>query len=118
MGGGTISIPTALTSFPNTKLKFLALQENELGGKIPDEFKYFESLFHLDLSNNDFDGAISESLGTMTNLTYLFLSENPKLTSGAIPPFLGHLTNLHELSLKKTSRTGFIPDFVGEKLIK
>ena len=45
-------------------------------------------------------------------MTYLFLAQND-FVSGPIPEWVAGLTNLEELSLKSTQRTGTIPASLG-----
>lgn len=47
----------------------------------------------------------------MSNLTYLFLSNNPYFKGHGIPEWIVQLTDLTDLSLRDTNRTGIIPDF-------
>jgi Leucine-rich repeat (LRR) protein/type II secretory pathway pseudopilin PulG len=95
---------------PNGTLQFLALYNNlltgELSGLLPELFQ----LTHLDVSSNTFTKWHID-LGALTHLTYLFLADNP-FPSGPFPTFLSSLTNLEELSLKSTQRTGTIPTFL------
>jgi Leucine-rich repeat (LRR) protein len=74
----------------------------------------FRNLKHLDLSSNQFVGAIPTSLKSLTSLTYLFLSDNEYLDQGAIPEWIQDLVNLRELSLRKTVRVGTIPTWLDE----
>ena len=67
------------------------------------------NLTHLDLSNNGLTGAIPAELGNLTNLVFLNLSGN-KL-SGRIPTSLGNLkSSIETLRIKNTGLTGCIPD--------
>jgi len=108
------TLPSTISA--NKDLFALSLHHNNLYGQIPDSIgDNFNALYHLDLSSNDFTGSIPDSIGYLSNLKYLFLAENP-FDIGPIPGFLKHLKNLGDLSLKGTSRSGTIPDFIGEEL--
>jgi len=61
---------------------------------------------------NNLVGYIPTSIGNLTNLKYLYLSEN-KLT-GTLPTWLSSLTNLNELALENNQFTGYIPAFLGK----
>ncbi|GAB4853895.1 hypothetical protein Ancab_018103 [Ancistrocladus abbreviatus] len=79
-----------------------------LPGQIPDWFgQRMGNLQVLDLHSCSITGAISSSLGNLTDLSTLILSDN-KLT-GAIPSTLGQLLNLVLLDLSGNSLTGSIP---------
>jgi len=94
-------------------LKFLSLGDNALTGEItwfPTHFP--NTMQHLDLANNSFTGRLP-AFGEMTGLTYLFLAFNQKFEPGPIPLSLTRLTNIVDLSLQATSRTGVIPDGFG-----
>mmetsp|Transcript_24717 Transcript_24717/g.36595 ORF Transcript_24717/g.36595 Transcript_24717/m.36595 type:complete len:687 (-) Transcript_24717:111-2171(-) len=97
-------------------LEFLSLHENMLNGEIPwASFSNLTSLAHLDLSSNTFTGGmVTDDIGQMDQLTYLFLANNTDLNQGPIPEALNALTKLEELSLKQTMRTGVIPTWIGK----
>jgi Leucine-rich repeat (LRR) protein len=86
-------------------LEFLSLSNNSLTGTLPTTIAYLTSLRHLDLTGNHLSGDIPSTLGSMQSLTYLLLSENDS-TPGPIPLFLSDLSNLRELGLRTTNRTG------------
>jgi Leucine-rich repeat (LRR) protein len=96
---------------PNEALTFLALQGNSLTGEVSGLLPELQGLTHLDVSNNQFK-SWHVDLGAMTSLNYLFLANNP-FPVGSFPPFVTLLTNLQELSLKGTQRTGIIPASLG-----
>ncbi|XVF45282.1 hypothetical protein PTKIN_Ptkin02bG0193200 [Pterospermum kingtungense] len=79
-----------------------------LPGSIPDWFgQRLLTLQVLDLRSCNITGAIPSSIGNMTNLTSLYLSDN-RLT-GQIPSTLGQLLNLSVLNLSKNFLNGSIP---------
>eukprot|EP00592_Proboscia_alata_P014158 CAMPEP_0194391742 /NCGR_PEP_ID=MMETSP0174-20130528/117460_1 /TAXON_ID=216777 /ORGANISM="Proboscia alata, Strain PI-D3" /LENGTH=180 /DNA_ID=CAMNT_0039186405 /DNA_START=212 /DNA_END=751 /DNA_ORIENTATION=- len=94
----TGSIPFEIKGL--TKLEFLSLSNNKLGGSIPyDSITSLTDLSHLFLSKNRLAGpAISSShIGKMVNLRALFIDNNN--LSGTIPKSLGSLTLLDKLSI-------------------
>jgi len=90
------------------KLSYLALHRNKFVGLIPTTINRLSNLQHLDISDNRFSSTMPESLGDLTKLTYMFLAKNDFI-AGPIPSSYRQLTQLQELSLKSTARTGTIP---------
>ncbi|OMP05203.1 hypothetical protein CCACVL1_02007 [Corchorus capsularis] len=83
-----------------------------LPGSIPDWFgQRLLTLQVLDLSSCSVIGVIPLSIGNMTNLTSLYLSNN-RLT-GQIPATLGQLLSLSVLDLSSNSLAGSIPSSFG-----
>ncbi|CAB9502108.1 serine threonine-protein kinase BRI1-like [Seminavis robusta] len=106
------TLPTLLSD-TNTALELLALNYNNLAGEIPTAFGQLVALKHLDLSVNQFTATIPDALSEMSDsLRILFLASNP-FQASPIPSFLQDMTNLIELSLKNTARTGEIPSWIG-----
>ncbi|CAM6118249.1 unnamed protein product [Calypogeia fissa] len=64
-------------------------------------------LKHLDLSNNSLGGSIPASLGNCLQMSYLALDEN--LLGGEIPSQLGNLIGLRTLNLSSNFLKGVIP---------
>lgn len=91
-----------------TTLQTLALQGNQITGKIPEEYGNLTSLTMLDLESNRLSGQIPSSLGNLKKLQFLMLDEN-NLT-GVIPVSLSSLSNLTTIQLGFNSLTGQIPD--------
>lgn len=60
----------------------------------------------IDLSSNNFSGAIPETIGSLKQLKLLNLSNN--MLSGPLPPFLANLTNLEALDLSQNQLSGEI----------
>jgi Leucine-rich repeat (LRR) protein len=92
----------------HSKVQFLALQDNTLGGSIPDSISNLSAMYHLDLSRNKLTGVIPDALASLQNLQYMFLSFND-FTEGNVPHYLGSMTSLKDLSLQNTRRIGHIP---------
>ena len=64
-------------------VKFVA-SRNSLTGLLPD-FTEMEGLISLELQDNLFVGPISSELGTMENLSYVFLQDNQLTGAFSIP---------------------------------
>ncbi len=84
---------------------------NGLSGSIPSELGSLANLTELWLQGNDLTGGIPSELGNLTNLEVLWLRNNP--LSGRIPAELGSLTNLTRLDLSFNELTGRIPAELG-----
>lgn len=66
----------------------------------------------IDLSQNNLDGNLPADIGLLTELIYIDLHYNQKLT-GNIPPEIGNLIKLKYLSLWDDDFTGTIPSEIG-----
>ena len=95
----------------NGRVTQLVLYGNGLTGSIPSSLGSLTNLLGLSLSNNDLTGSIPSSLGSLTNLLYLDIAAT-QLT-GSIPSSLGSLTNLEDLDLHFNQLTGSIPSSLG-----
>jgi len=94
----------------NVRMEFYSAYENSLDSMqgIGDLL----SLTHLDLSANAIEEVMpGAGLAKLLNLNYLFLANNPFL-EGTIPSEFVKLTQLEELSLQHTHRTGTLPEFI------
>uniref|UniRef100_A0A2N9GJ81 POU-specific domain-containing protein n=1 Tax=Fagus sylvatica TaxID=28930 RepID=A0A2N9GJ81_FAGSY len=69
--------------------------------------KIQDFLIVVDLSNNRFEGEISEGIGNLKGLHLLNLSNN--ILTGRIPFSLGNLSELESLDLSKNQLSGEIP---------
>ncbi|KAI3424639.1 LRRNT_2 domain-containing protein [Psidium guajava] len=69
--------------------------------------KIQEHLTLIDLSSNNFSGAIAVTMGSLKQVKFLNLSNN--MLSGPLPPFLANLTNLEALDLSQNRLSGEIP---------
>ncbi|KAL2334808.1 hypothetical protein Fmac_016021 [Flemingia macrophylla] len=94
----------------------LDLSNNQLSGPIPDCWSHFKSLSYLDLSHNDFSGKIPTSMGSLFHLRALLLRNN-SLTDD-IPLSLTNCTKLVMLDMTKNKLSGHVPAWIGRKLQK
>ncbi|XP_047182078.1 receptor-like protein EIX2 [Vigna umbellata] len=86
----------------------LDLSNNNLFGQIPDCWSHFKSLTYLDLSHNKFSGKIPTSLGSLLGLQVLLLRNNN--LSGHIPTWIGSkMQELQILSLGSNNFNGIFP---------
>jgi Leucine-rich repeat (LRR) protein len=69
-------------------------------------------VLHLNLNDNNLKGTIPPEVGNLTYLTNLSISGNYKL-EGTIPSSVGQLTNLINLSFGANNLTGIIPVELG-----
>ncbi|KAF8404213.1 hypothetical protein HHK36_009096 [Tetracentron sinense] len=129
------SIPPAISGL--LKLSILNLQDNKLNGTIPDSIGSLNLLLELQLGNNnlsgkipmmppklqislnlsrnDFDGHIPETLSRLSALEVLDLSNNR--FSGEIPKFLNQMGSLTLLLLSNNQLSGTRPKFQNPWLI-
>jgi len=71
------SLSGTLPKFASKKLRKLDLENNNLSGRIPPDFGYnHQEMNYFSLCTNSFSGTIPPSLGQMTKLETLGLSEN------------------------------------------
>ncbi|XP_029128390.1 receptor-like protein EIX2 isoform X2 [Cajanus cajan] len=92
----------------------LDLSNNQLSGHIPNCWSHFKSLSYLDLSHNDFSGKIPTSMGSLFDLQALLLRNN-NLTN-EIPFSLRNCTKLVMLDMAKNKLSSRIPAWIGSKL--
>ncbi|KAA3617349.1 MAG: T9SS C-terminal target domain-containing protein [Calditrichaeota bacterium] len=100
------SVPSEL--FNLTELTYINLSDNNFTGAIPDGFGDLTNLNSLYLYRNEFSGEIPSAIGNITNLVNLNLYGNQ--LSGQIPASLGNLSKLSNLSLYNNQLEGEIPD--------
>lgn len=97
----------------STSLSILNLSNNNFSVPIYSWlFNLSNSLVHLDLPVNQFEGCVPELFGTMTGLTYLDLSRNVQL-NGSIPKSFSQMTALTYLDLSHNKLKGAIPEIFG-----
>ena len=116
--GLTGTIPPGLTvlfdpSAFDIRLKRLDLSDNNLGGQMPEGFVgLFPHLEVLNLSNNQFRGAIPSDVSGLSRLVWLDLDNNH--FSGPIPSALGDPPRLGVLRLGGNDFNGAIPAELGQ----
>ncbi|KAJ3360334.1 hypothetical protein GGF32_008495, partial [Allomyces javanicus] len=96
----------------NGYLVELNLANNQLNGRIPDSIGSLVNLQSLNLYNNQLNGAIPNTIGNLAKLTGLNLANNQ--LNGAIPDTIGKLANLTKLALYNNQLNGAIPDTIGK----
>ncbi|KAG6434549.1 hypothetical protein SASPL_106187 [Salvia splendens] len=99
-----------INAFRNmTKLKILDLSNNEFEGSLPESIGFATSLLKVDLSHNKFSGKIPENLTCLKNVQFLDLSYN-NFGKFGFPLSLAEMPNLKEVYLSGNSLGGEIPD--------
>ncbi|KAG1362576.1 receptor-like protein EIX2 [Cocos nucifera] len=83
------------------------LSQNNFSGAIPTELVNLYGLSFLNLSNNHFTGKIPENIGALRQLESLDLSVNN--LSGTIPSTISSLYSLSHLNLSNNNLSGRIP---------
>lgn len=96
-----------------SKVSELDLWDSQLSGPIPEEFYFgnYENLWALIFTLNEFSGTISTSIGRLTSLGYILMSQMPELV-GTLPSELGLLTNLFKITTEATGLRGSMPSEV------
>nr|XP_048326389.1 MDIS1-interacting receptor like kinase 2-like [Ziziphus jujuba var. spinosa] len=92
-------------------LNYLLLQDNQLGGEIPEEIGNLKFLITLVLDGNKFTGPIPPSLGNLSHLHALRLANNQ--LSGQVPSTLVALRNLSDVRLMYNQFSGALPTKLG-----
>ncbi|RWW29603.1 hypothetical protein GW17_00005864 [Ensete ventricosum] len=103
-------VPSAIANCTN--LQVLNLSSNVLTGQLPD-LSSLQKLQVLDLSNNSFDGKFPAWVTKMSGLVKLSLAKN-NFDTGEIPENIGSLKNLTRLFLAKCNLQGEIPASIYE----
>eukprot|EP00903_Cladosiphon_okamuranus_P012364 g11589.t3 len=89
----------------------ISLNYHLLQGSIPEALGSLANITVLYLTDNQLTGPIPEALGSLANLEKLSLSGNQ--LRGPIPEALGSLANLEKLSLSGNQLRGPIPEALG-----
>eukprot|EP00561_Arcocellulus_cornucervis_P013991 CAMPEP_0185801552 /NCGR_PEP_ID=MMETSP1322-20130828/1490_1 /TAXON_ID=265543 /ORGANISM="Minutocellus polymorphus, Strain RCC2270" /LENGTH=871 /DNA_ID=CAMNT_0028497251 /DNA_START=254 /DNA_END=2869 /DNA_ORIENTATION=- len=107
MGLGGILSPE-ISQFWQT-LIVLDLSDNQIEGTIPDSIYDMYWLEALYLKSNRFTGTISPKIGQLTSLVNFYAGQN--ILKGGVPLGFGQCKNLRNLSLYKNNLSGPIPDW-------
>jgi hypothetical protein len=94
-------------SLTSNRVTGISLFFNNLTGTLPSSLGNISNLITLELSENLLSGGIPSTLGQLSNLTGLYLSFNQ--FSGNIPSELGSLSKLKILDLQENLLGGTIP---------
>jgi Leucine rich repeat/Secretion system C-terminal sorting domain len=89
----------------------LFLDNNQLNGSIPNSLGSLSNLRELYLNDNQLSGSIPSSLGNLSYLTILYLEGNQ--LNDSIPSSLQNLKNLTSLLLRDNQLSGSIPNSLG-----
>ncbi|KAB5514854.1 hypothetical protein DKX38_028760 [Salix brachista] len=118
----SLSGPLLLPRSSHVKLSSLSISMNNFHGQIPAEIGvYFPGLEFLMMSDNGFDGCIPFSLGSMSSLQLLDLSNNfmtgrthsNNSLQGQIPEWIGNMSSLEFLDLSTNNFSGPLPPIFG-----
>eukprot|EP00978_Attheya_sp_CCMP212_P000781 scaffold1602_cov56-Attheya_sp.AAC.1 len=96
-----------------TQMQEIFLQHNQLSGTLNAEI--FSDMFDLNglsLYKNKFTGSLSEKLGDLHRLRFLYLDDNE--FDSTIPTSLGTMKELVDLRLRNNKLTGEIPSELSE----
>ncbi|XP_030544200.2 probable LRR receptor-like serine/threonine-protein kinase At3g47570 [Rhodamnia argentea] len=104
------SIPESIKNF-SSSLQILFAPNCQIRGHIPTQMGFLKNLTFLQLSDNDLDGNIPSSIGGLESLQRLHLDNNH--LEGPIPDEICNLTNLGELLLRQNRISGSIPNCIG-----
>ncbi|KAL0000925.1 hypothetical protein SO802_014706 [Lithocarpus litseifolius] len=95
-----------------SKLEVMDLSRNNLSGDLPDCWRHWQSLLHLNLGSNILSGKIPNSLGSLLRLQSLHLANNSLF--GDIPHSLKNCKDLKLIDLGVNQLAGNIPNWMGE----
>ncbi|CDP14162.1 unnamed protein product [Coffea canephora] len=89
------------------------IQDGGFSGSIPPTLGQLSNLDILGLSNNHFSGTIPSALFNLTSLSRLYIHSNP-LMGGFLPKEIGNLKSLIALDLSYSGFSGSIPPTLGQ----
>ncbi|XP_068304492.1 receptor-like protein EIX2 [Pyrus communis] len=109
---GTVDLSTNRFEGPlplwSSNITMLYLRDNLFSGPIPrDISEVMPSLTDLDISQNSLNGSIPLSMGNLSQLSTMVISNN--LLSGEIPNFWDSIPSLYILDVSNNSLSGSIP---------
>lgn len=111
IGDMTMLIEGLSSQCARKKLLELNLSQNNFTGALPNSIRRFTSLRMLDISFNNLIGSIPPGIGNLTSLVSLDLSDND--ISGHLPTEVMHLLSLASLDLSSNRLSGSIPAEIG-----
>ncbi|KAI7750427.1 hypothetical protein M8C21_033751 [Ambrosia artemisiifolia] len=104
------SIPVGLGFLVNN-IQVLDLRFCQISGNVPVSIGNLSNLVELYLSDNALTGSVPDSLGGLPRLSVLDLSRNT--LTGVIPESFGSLTNLSSLDMSLNYLSGVVPESFG-----
>ncbi|KAL5543480.1 hypothetical protein UlMin_007264 [Ulmus minor] len=114
MSSCSLSGPLPSHTFLNfTSLAMLDLSFNEFDSKIPDSLVNLSSLVDLDMSGSWLYGRIPLGLAELPSLKFLSLSGNDNLTASCSQFFRGKWEKIQVLSLSNNKLHGKLPSSIG-----
>ncbi|KAL3530867.1 hypothetical protein ACH5RR_010189 [Cinchona calisaya] len=113
LGSGAPDDFSFITSLTNcSSLQLLDFAKNQFAGMLPKSITNLSTqLTHLLIDQNRIGGNIPEEITYLVNLTYLGMGLN--LLEGKIPTSIGVLSKLEDLVLESSQLTGELPDSIG-----
>lgn len=111
IGDMTMLIEGLSSQCARKKLLELNLSHNNFTGALLNSIRRFTSLRMLDISFNNLIGSIPPGIGNLTSLVSLDLSDND--ISGHLPTEVMHLLSLASLDLSSNRLSGSIPAEIG-----
>ncbi|KAL3530871.1 hypothetical protein ACH5RR_010193 [Cinchona calisaya] len=113
LGSGAPADFSFIISLTNcSSLQLLDFAHNQFAGMLPKSITNLSTqLTHLLIDQNRIGGNIPEEITNLVNLTYLGMGSN--LLEGKIPTSIGKLSKLEELVLESNQLTGELPDSIG-----
>ena len=95
----------------NGDISTVALNDNNLVGKLPRDIGKLKKLISLYLPSNKITGKIPGAFGKLTNLTSLYLADNE--LQGSLPDSLGYMASLQTFYVHQNNLSGSIPSTFG-----
>ncbi|CAM6109867.1 unnamed protein product [Calypogeia fissa] len=96
----------------SSSIRFLDLSWNQFVGAIPKVLGRFQVLNSLSLAQNQLLGPVPEEICTAKSMTVLILGGNA--LEGLIPPCLGNLSSLNVLNISCNNLNGGLPESLGD----
>jgi Leucine-rich repeat (LRR) protein len=95
----------------NADIMTVKMDNNDVHGSIPFEFRALTSMEYLDLSFNKLTGTFPYQIGRMFGLKHIVLDNN--MMTGTLPTFMGQLEQIRELRMGNNRFVGTIPSELG-----